>query len=192
MDTSGVGDTVDTEDGSPQTWHVLVDPAWLPGSDTDSPPPERVVGGWPLRDGVPGKFRANPAHEPGTDSPSDPIDAVLRLIQRGEAEPGQLRPLLRETVFEVAVHPEGHLLVTGAPNGVPCVVAATARVHQDRTGLAHWHPADLGDLADVFADRVGLLLNPGALAGIRLEADFLIDTARMGEDEVVAIRSAAG
>src|SRR3954463_5371506 len=71
-------------------WVFLIDPSWQAeaaekgegGADPEKPPLEAGLGGWFFAEsGVPSRFHANPAYEPTTpDSPTDPVDAVLRLV----------------------------------------------------------------------------------------------------------------
>lgn len=164
-------------------WLLLVDPAWQPSSTVDgaevaAPPPEAVVGGWLAReDGSVGHFKANPSYEPaGPDSPTDPLDAVLRLIARGEADFDQLASVFRETTFALALDNAGEPLVAPSPDNIPCLLVTTAFAHRRRVRAADWQmtsPAGLVALLGQY-DGADLLLNPGALGCLRL----LSDTAR--------------
>ncbi|GAA3558731.1 hypothetical protein GCM10022222_47820 [Amycolatopsis ultiminotia] len=161
-------------------WVLLVDPAWRPGSADDgaevpSPPPQAVVGGWLAReDGSVSRFEANPSYEPsGEESPTDPLDAVLRLTARGEADFDQLAAVFRESAFSVAVDTDQMPLVSTSPDNIPCLLVTSAPAHRRRVRAAGWRPASSSDLLHLLDqhDGVDLLLNPGAPGCLRLLAD---------------------
>ncbi|WP_326566992.1 type VII secretion system-associated protein [Amycolatopsis rhabdoformis] len=165
-------------------WVLLVDPAWAPSSTQDgaevaAPPLAAVVGGWLAgEDGAVGRFEANPAYVPsGPGSPTDPLDAVLRLVARGEADAAQLAAILRESTVSVALDVDDEPLVAPSPDNLPCVLATTAPAHRTRVRATGWHPVaahDLPALLDTH-DGVDLLLNPGAPGCTRLLADTIRD-----------------
>src|SRR5262245_43196743 len=90
-------------DGPMENWMLLMDPAWQPQRENEPPPIEAVVGLWPVEEeGKVGKFRPNPDYVPSDeDSPSDPLDAVLRLVLRGQATTGHIQAMLRDTFLDV-------------------------------------------------------------------------------------------
>lgn len=172
-------------------WVFLIDPIWQAeaagkgeeGADPEKPPLEAVLGGWHVAEsGVTSRFHANPAYEPATpDSPTDPVDAVLRLVVRGESEPDQLLDVMAESVFGLAVNAENSPVVVMSPDDVPCVIVASAPAHSRRLaeldGLADveaWAEVNLEQLVGVLPEEgVDVLFNPGATSSMRLIAAAL-------------------
>jgi hypothetical protein len=176
---AGPGTEPEASDGSAESaepvgdrdnWAVLVDPGWEAGSPEEPPPAEVMVGGWPLdAEGRPGKFEPNPDFVPSSEQvPTDPADAVLRLLARGEVEVDELIPTLRDAVLQLAVSESGHVMVGPAPDDAACVAVVTSPLHQARTGIAHWAPITADELADVVPPETDILLNPGGPAPMRL------------------------
>jgi hypothetical protein len=159
----------------PDDWAVLIDPEWRPRFPDEQPPAEAMVGAWPLDEhGNHGLFQPNPDFVPANDeSPSDPVDAVLRLINRGEADAGALIPTVRNAVLEVAVSEDGRLLIGPAPDDVPCVAVTTAAVHRKRVGIEHWGQITADELVQVLPEGTDILLNPDGPAAMRLLASAL-------------------
>ncbi|HEY2061625.1 MAG TPA: type VII secretion system-associated protein [Amycolatopsis sp.] len=145
------------------------------GAEVTAPPLTAVVGGWLARaDGSVGRFEANPAYEPsGPGSPTDPLDAALRLAAREEADFDQVAAVLRESAFSVALDVDQEPLIAPSPDNVPCLLVTTAPAHRTRVRAAGWLPASAEDLLPLLAAREGtdLLLNPGAPGCTRLLAD---------------------
>ncbi|WP_328615614.1 type VII secretion system-associated protein [Amycolatopsis sp. NBC_00355] len=162
-----------------EKWVLLVDPAWSP--EPSAPDRTHVVGGWPaLADGSIGDFEPNPAYEPsGPDSPADPLDAVLRLLSAGDAEFEQVASVFRQVTTAVALDATGSPLTAPSPDGVPCLLVATAPAHRGRVRTAGWLAVDAEELAALLSARPGtdLLLNPGAVGCTRLPADTVRDLA---------------
>lgn len=139
---------------------LLIDPEWLDGE----PPFEAVVGVW-----ADGRFSSNPEYRPRfPESPSDPVDAVLRLAATGEAGAAQLRAVLRESTFELAMNGDGRPLVVGS-----CVIVATSAPHRERVPAPGWRTIGFEDLAG----EHDVLVNPGGPAPARLAATFFLETA---------------
>jgi hypothetical protein len=182
-------------------WVFLIDPSWQApaaekgesGTGAEKPPLEAVLGGWFVsEDGATSRFHANPAYEATTpDSPTDPVDAVLRLVVRGESEPDQLLDVMAESVFGLAVNAENTPVVVMSPDDVPCVIAATAPAHSRRIAevegledVEAWAEVDLGQLVGVLPEEgVDVLLNPGATSSMRLIAGTLREVAAKGRSE---------
>jgi hypothetical protein len=145
------------------------------GAEVAAPPLTAVVGGWLARaDGSVGRFEANPAYErSGPGSPTDPLDAALRLAAREEADFDQVAAVLRESAFSVALDVDQEPLIAPSPDNVPCLLVATAPAHRTRVRAAGWLPASAEDLLPLLSAREGtdLLLNPGAPGCTRLLAD---------------------
>jgi hypothetical protein len=177
-----VADQTPPQGGGLEDWAVLIDPEWRPRFPDEQPPTEAMVGGWLLDEqGNPGRFQPNPNFVPATDaSPTDPIDAVIRLVNRGEVGVDALVPTVRDAMLEVAVSPEGHLLIGPAPDGAPCVGVATAAVHRERAGGEHWAQVTADQLLEVLPADTDILLNPGGPAAMRLFASALRDAAARG------------
>ena len=155
----------------------LIDPEWTTGED-DEPPFEAVIGMWPVGpDGHTGLFRSNPDYRPYfPDSPTDPADALLRLTAAGEAEPAQLRAVLRDSTFHLAMNGDGRPLVVRAPDDGRCVVVTTSGAHRERVPAPDWRQLDLEELAAAAGER-DAMVNPGSAAPARLTAAFLRETA---------------
>lgn len=206
---AAMADTATTEEETEvrfegDQWVFLIDPAWQAeqaekaenagnaektGSEDseddapERPPLEAVVGGWFVeQDGTTSKFHANPAYEPSKpDSPTDPVDATLQLVVRGEAEPDQLLSTMVEGTFGVAVNEENTPVVVLSPDEVPSVLVATAPVHSRRISeveelkdVTAWAEVTLEQLVGLLPEEgVDVLLNPGAPSSMRLIAAVL-------------------
>lgn len=180
MDAESTPHAVDARNDQPEDqWVVLVDPTWQSAGETDMPPIEAVVGGWFVdSDGTVGRFCANPEYVPSQeDSPTDPVDATLRLVVRGEATGEQLLSTVREAVFGIALDENGVAIVTPAPDEVPSVLVATAPAHSRRVDAASWQEITAEELAHSLPDEGGVdvLFNPGASASMRILAGALKD-----------------
>jgi hypothetical protein len=177
--------------GSLENWFLLMDPAWQPQAENETPPISAVVGLWPLdSDGKVGKFRPNPDYVPSDeDSPADPLDAVLHLAMRGEAEAELIQLMLRESVFDVAMNGDGRPMVAKSPDDIPCVVVATAEPHRRRVNSPGWRRVDLEELVELLDDDIDVLFNPGGPASVRLTGDFMRETAMLDDDEVARLYS---
>ncbi|MFD8497741.1 type VII secretion system-associated protein [Amycolatopsis sp. NPDC059657] len=212
---AAMADTATTEEETEvrfegDQWVFLIDPAWQAeqaekpensdnAEQTDSeeaperPPLEAVVGGWFVeQDGETSKFHANPAYEPSKpDSPTDPVDATLQLVVRGEAEPDQLLSTMVEGTFGVAVDDDNTPVVVLSPDEVPSVLVATAPAHSRRIsevealeGVAAWAEVTLGQLVGLLPEEgVDVLLNPGAPSSMRLIAAVLKEAVADAETE---------
>lgn len=175
-------------------WVFLIDPAWqaqqaeepvAEGAEPPRPPLEAVVGGWFVeQDGETSRFHANPAYEPSTpDSPTDPVDATLQLVVRGEAEAEQLLSTMVEAAFGLAVDSENTPVVVLSPDEVPSVLVATAPLHSRRISenealedVAAWAEVTLEQLVGLLPEEgVDVLLNAGAPSSMRLIAAALRD-----------------
>ena len=159
-----------------ERWTFLIDPAWDTARD-GTPPADAVVGGWLLdADGGTGPFHPNPDYRPShPDSPTDPVDATLRLVNRGEADADALLATMVTAVLGVAMDEQGNPLVAAAPDGVPSVLVTTAPGHRSRVrAAAGWQEVRAEELAEVLPDNgVDLLVNPGAPASMRIVAASL-------------------
>lgn len=159
-----------------ENWAVLPDPYWEPQGEGDVPPPEAIVGGWLLdENGNPGPFQPNPDYVPRDEvSPTDPADAVMRLIVDGKATIDELIPVVQDAMLELAVTPDGYPLVGPAPDDTQCVAVATAAVHRARAGGDDWAEVTFQELIDVLPADTDILLNPGSPAATLLLADALV------------------
>ncbi|MFI0805618.1 hypothetical protein SAMN04489729_7062 [Amycolatopsis lurida] len=170
-----------------ENWFLLMDPSWRPTSENEPPPIESVVGLWPVEDeGKPGKFRANPEYVPADEnSPSDPLDAVLRLVLQGRAEAEHIQLLLRDSLFDIAMNGDGRPLITKSPDDIRCVVVATGEPHRRRIVSPDWRRIDLSELIELLPEEVDVLFNPAGPAAVRLNGEFMHESLMM-EDEQVA------
>ena len=178
-----------TQEGGPlENWFLLMDPAWSPSEEDALPPVEAVVGLWPVEgDGRVGRFRANPDYVPADEhSPTDPLDAVLRLVLHGGAEAEHIQLMLRDCLFDIAMNGDGKPLVVQSPDDIACVVVATAEPHRRRVSSPQWLRIDLDGLVMTLADGVDVLFNPGGPASVRLTGDFMRETFMMSDDEASA------
>jgi hypothetical protein len=173
----------------PENWFLLMDPAWRPVAENDAPPIEAVVGLWPLEDGVAvGKFRPNPEYLPADEnSPSDPLDAVLRLVLRGRAKTDHIRLMLRDTLFDIAIDGTREPLITKSPDDISCVVVATGEPHRARVRAPGWRRIDLDELVELLADEIDVLFNPAGPASVRLTGDFMRETTLMDDDQIAEL-----
>ncbi|MFC3456500.1 type VII secretion system-associated protein [Amycolatopsis speibonae] len=176
-------------EGPLENWFLLMDPAWRPASVNDSPPIESVVGLWPLEEeGKLGKFRANPDYVPTDEnSPSDPLDAVLRLVMQGGAEAEHIQLLLRDTLFDIAMNGDGNPLITKSPDDILCVVVATGEPHRQRLASPDWRRIDLGELVELLPDGVDVLFNPAGPAAVRLDGEFMRETLDMDDEQIAGL-----
>lgn len=184
-----VTETPQQTEGPLENWFLLMDPAWRPASENDPPPVEAVVGLWPVEEGGSvGKFRANPEYVPSDEnSPSDPLDAVLRLVLQGRAEMQHIQLMLRDSLFDVAMNGDGRPLVTKSPDDIACVVVTTGEPHRMRVSSPDWRRVDLEEVVDLLADGVDVLFNPGGPASVRLTGDFLRETTMLDDEKVAEL-----
>jgi len=152
-------------------WAFLVDPGWQAENPDQGVPLNAIVGGWlASAGGTVSRFHPNPDYEPTTPgSPTDPVDATLRLVTRGESTSEMLFAVIRESTFAVALDEQETPIVAPSPDNVPSLLVTTAPCHQVRVRAEHWRDVTGTELADLLAAQgVDLLLNPGAPASIRL------------------------
>lgn len=171
---------------TPTDWMMLTDPAWVPPEEGAEPPREVLLGGWPMWiDGSWGRFQANPAYQPLTpESPSDPVDAVLRIMVREDYGAEALLSVLADTALEIALDEDGVAVLDRSPDGVPSVLVVTAPVHRDRVDAADWRGTNAAEIAGALPESgVDLLLNPNSPASMRLSADALRAHLAADEDE---------
>jgi hypothetical protein len=133
------------------------------------------VGMWPLaEDGSVGRFRSNPEYRPvNEDSPSDPIDALLRLTMRGDAAVEQLQLVLADCLVDQAMNGDGRPLISRSADDVPCAVVATSTPHRARIVSPDWRRAGLDEVVAQLPAGTDVLINPGGPAAVRLTGDFL-------------------
>jgi hypothetical protein len=144
--------------------------------EVEPPPLAAIVGGWLVRtDGTVGRFEANPEYQPATpDSPTDPVDAALRLAARGEMEFDAVFSVLHEAVFGVALDEGEEPLIAPAPDEVPCLLVTTAPAHRSLVAAHAWREVDIEELSALLSEHeVDVLLNPGVSTSTRLLADTI-------------------
>ncbi|GAA3438163.1 type VII secretion system-associated protein [Kutzneria kofuensis] len=160
-------------------WLFLVDPAWQPAEEGQNPPAESVVGGWLVTDGVVGRFEPNPDYEPlSPESPTDPVDAALRMAADGEVDSDALFAVIRESEFGVALDEHQRPLIAPAPDDVLSLLVTTAPAHRGRVRAEAWQVVSCAELAGMLAEHeVDALVNPGASTSTRLLAATIADAA---------------
>ncbi|MEV6429936.1 type VII secretion system-associated protein [Nocardia sp. NPDC051463] len=159
--------------GQDEKWVALVDPRWQPTDSEKVPPPSMVVGAWMLDEDVAGLFQPNPEYVPADDSPSDPLDAVLRKIADGADVGDEVVPVLRKSMVEVGCDEHDQPLLGFAPDGVACVVVATAAIHKSGIDVERWNPIPGGMLPEICPAGADIMLNPGGAAAFRLCTEAL-------------------
>ncbi|MGW1737681.1 type VII secretion system-associated protein [Nocardia sp. NPDC001965] len=156
-------------------WFVLVDPGWDRTSSVASPPADAIVGGWELHaDGTTGPFRPNPRYRPSAlNVPTDPIDAVLRLIVTGQSLGAELVATLRDSIVEIGCDTRNRPLLGVAPDNTPCAVVTTAESQKAHVDVDRWIPVHGSKLIDVIPDGADILINPTSATPFRLRSDRL-------------------
>ncbi|GAB2649105.1 hypothetical protein GCM10027271_03390 [Saccharopolyspora gloriosae] len=170
-------DTAPTDTGRDQ-WALLVDPGWQPEDEDAEVPESAIVGAWLVEaDGTTRTFRANHLFQPSSpDVPTDPVDAELKLVLRGESDTASLLGTLRPAELWIAVDEQGAAIVTPAPDDVPSVLVATAPVQAQQLEVPGWQEIGATELAaELPADGVDVLLNPGGAASVRIGAQEFRD-----------------
>ncbi|MEV6712789.1 type VII secretion system-associated protein [Lentzea sp. NPDC051208] len=191
MSTAGddrSGDRRADQPADEDQWVFLIDPAWRPKAtaetspdegpqpaEVEAPPIEAVVGGWLVAaDGTVGRFDANPGYVPSRPgSPTDPVDATLQLLTRGEVDADALFAVMRECVFDVALDQEDRPIIAPSPDDVPSLLVSTAPVQRFRVHTDRWRTGVTAEeLAELLLEYgVDVLFNPGGPASIRLIGD---------------------
>jgi hypothetical protein len=161
--------------------HVLIDPEAELGDEG------AVVGYWPVDDdGLVGRFHPNPDYRPADEySPTDPLDALLRLAVLGDAELFQLQAVMVDTLMAVAMNGDGRPMMVPQPDGL-CLMIATSVRHRAHIGSPDWREVDLYDLVGLLPDGVDVLFNPGGPAVVRLAGAFLRETVLDADGPVPA------
>ncbi|MBF6228748.1 type VII secretion system-associated protein [Nocardia abscessus] len=151
-------------------WFVLFDPHWSGDPTQRTPPVEVMVGGWRLeQDGELGPFRPNPSYLPQTPhTPSDPIDALLRLIAAGESRSDEIIPTLTRTVVAIACDDQNQPRIAFSPDERPCVVVVTAEIHKQYLPVPRWIPVLGSLLPEVVPSHTDVLFNPSSDHSFRL------------------------
>ncbi|GAB2713656.1 type VII secretion system-associated protein [Nocardia thraciensis] len=156
-------------------WMVLLDPSWVAATPRARPAPDLIVGGWLLDDsGSPGLFQPNPTYRPrAASTPTDPTDAVLRLIATGDSLAEELIACVRDSLLQIGCDSAGVPVIGEAPDGVACVPVVTAELHKARVEVDRWRTVPGSELPAVVPVGADVLLNPGAPAQFRLVTDVL-------------------
>lgn len=156
-------------------WFVLLDPAWEPPTPSSPPPAEVIVGGWMVDDdGDPGPFQPNPSYVPASEAtPTDPTDALLRRIGEGASAGSALISLVRNSVVELGCDEHDQPMVDSSPDGVSCVLVATAELQKLGVPVVRWWPVLGSELPGVVPPGTDILLNLNGHAPFRLSTDAL-------------------
>lgn len=187
------GETPETAaEGEPvDQWAVLIDPEWKPEHEDQSPPETAIVGSWHVGpDGSLLSFRPNHAYEPSSEnSPTDPVDASVRLAMRGELSIPGLLAVLPGAHLLLGLDEEHTPIITRALDGQPSVLVLTAFAHARRLTVPVWAEVTAEEVADALPEEgVDVLLNPGAPASTRIGAQEFREAVRGpgGESETPA------
>ena len=173
-------------------WYLLMDPQWTPTAAETEPPVGSIMGWWPVgEDGELGRFRGNPGYEPSDpDSPADPLDGLFRLLTARRAEPDQLRLLLRDSEFDVALGPGGGPLIVQSPDHVSCLLVATSPVYRlSSPQVGSWRRVGIEQLTGLVPDGVDVLFNPGSPGSLRLVAGFLRSARQPTAEQLASART---
>ncbi|MBF6296023.1 type VII secretion system-associated protein [Nocardia amamiensis] len=156
-------------------WVVLLGTEWESATPRSEPPLDIIVGGWMVdEEGKAGPFQPNPSYIPADEAtPTDPVDTLLRRIAAGEPVGNQLVALIRNSVVEIGCDEQDQPVVDTAPDGVPCVLVATAEVQKLDVIADRWWPVLGSDLPAVVPPGIDILLNANGAAPFRLAADIL-------------------
>ncbi|MFC9249895.1 type VII secretion system-associated protein [Amycolatopsis thailandensis] len=164
----------------------LLDPAFESEEGQDTPV-DAIIGGWLIDgNGTRGRFQPNPEFRPrSAESPLDPVDALLRQLLGGADIADEFVAALSDAVLGVAVDEEGSALIRSSPDGVPCLVVATAFGHRGALGEhGRWLDVSVEDLAAALpAEGVDVLLNPDSTASMRVLAETVRTAAEFVEEE---------
>lgn len=194
-----LGDQTPAED----QWVFLVDPAWRPEPPTaepageaaaepevreqaldlaggEGPPLEAVVGGWlVMADGEVGRFNANPDYVPiHPGSPTDPVDATLQLLMRGEVNSDAMFAVIKECLFDVALDEDDRPIIAPSPDDVPSLLVSTAPAQRFRVRTDRWRGGVTAvELAELLREHeVDVLFNPGGPASVRLIGEVFAES----------------
>ncbi|MFE7802093.1 type VII secretion system-associated protein [Nocardia sp. NPDC057440] len=159
-------------------WFVLPAPSWDPDGPSAAPPPEAIVGGWMVEDDTIGPFEPNPGYRPADDTPSDPIDAVLRLIAIGEELGDELIATICHSVVEIGCGTDDLPIIGAAPDGAPCIVVATAAVQKQALDVDSWMRTLGSNLPEIVPQDVDIMLNPSGAAPFRLIMNAMRDNPK--------------
>lgn len=168
-------DEVSPAADSRQNWVVQVDPRWQPSDPMETPPTEMILGGWMLNGDIAGLFEPNPGYLPPDDSsPCDPVDAALRRAVGKEGAGADIVSALRHSIVDVGCDQDDHPLIGLSPDGVPCIVVATAEVYKRGVEVDRWYSVPGRVLPQLLPDDVDIMLNPEGPAPLRLCANALV------------------
>ncbi|MET8800732.1 type VII secretion system-associated protein [Nocardia sp. NPDC004568] len=157
-----------------EDWVVQVDPRWEPAEPSQEPPSSMILGGWMLEGDIAGPFQPNPEYRPaGDDSPCDPVDAVVRRVGAGEDGVGvaDVVSAVGNSMVDVGCDEHDEPLIGAAPDGVACIVVATAAVYRRAVDVERWNPILGESLLQVVPPDVDIMLNPEGPAPFRLRAE---------------------
>lgn len=156
-----------------EDWVVQVDPRWQPSETSQVPPSSMILGGWMLDGDIAGPFQPNPEYLPAGDSPCDPVDAVLRLATGGDDVGAEIVSAVRNSVVDVGCDEHDQPLIGTSPDGIACIVVATAVVYKQGVDVERWNPILGSLLLQIVPPDVDIMLNPEGPAPFRLRAEAL-------------------
>ncbi|MFE7802585.1 type VII secretion system-associated protein [Nocardia sp. NPDC057440] len=152
---------------------VLTAPGW---EASKQPPPEAIVGRWIVdQNGNVGPFQPNPDYLPTDDAtPTDPLDAILRLIAEGDQQLiDEFVSTLCHSIVEVGCDKHNRPVTSVMPDDTVCIVIVTAQAQKVGVEVDHWWPMVGSDLPEIAPAGTGILFNPNGCTSLCLVADAL-------------------
>ncbi|PBC71094.1 hypothetical protein BX265_5674 [Streptomyces sp. TLI_235] len=161
---------------APGQWIGLVDPHWRGEGE---PPPWAVIGRWRAgEDGSVREFAENAAYRPsptarGWPPPTDPVDAAVRAAATGYGLPEDVHRALAGARVAVLLDEYGEVGGFTLPDGDPAVVVYSARSWLAAAGDPGHAVIGPGTLLGRLPPGLGIVVNPGAPAAMRLDPGAL-------------------
>ncbi|MFJ6378998.1 type VII secretion system-associated protein [Kitasatospora sp. NPDC092039] len=157
---------------APGQWIGLVDPHW---QGEGEPPDWAVIGRWRAgEDGSVEEFAPNEEYRPSPlaldwPAPTDPVDAAVRLAATGYGPSGEVYRELASARVAVLLDDSGSIGGFGLPDGEPAVAVFSARSWLEAAGSPAHAVVAPGTLLERLPPGLGIVVNPGAPAAMRLE-----------------------
>ncbi|GAA3021128.1 type VII secretion system-associated protein [Kitasatospora sp. NPDC057738] len=157
---------------APGQWIGLVDPNW---QGEGQPPDWAVIGRWRAgEDGSVEEFAPNAEYRPSPlarewPAPTDPVDAAVQLAATGYGPGDDVYRALASARVAVLLDEFGTVGGFGLPDGEPAVVVFSARSWLEAAGSPGHAVVGPGTLLERLPPGLGIVVNPGAPAAMRLE-----------------------
>ncbi|GHF63774.1 hypothetical protein GCM10018790_47110 [Kitasatospora xanthocidica] len=161
---------------APGQWIGLVDPYWRGEGE---PPDWAVIGRWRAgEDGSVEEFAENGEYRPSPlarewPAPTDPVDAAVQLAATGYGPAEDVYRALAAARFAVLLDGSGGVGGFGLPDGAPAVVVYSARSWLEAAGNPDHAVIGPGTLLERLPPGLGIVVNPGAPAAMRLDPGAL-------------------